>query len=110
MPPSLTSIGHRRQLLTQRPRAWTPPQRSAGPKNGNDTTRLGSSGGAVALRSWRPGDIPAPGDYDGDGTTDVAVFRPSNGVWFVNDIANTPWGTSGNVPLPQPPAGLAALP
>jgi hypothetical protein len=24
-----------------------------------------------------------PGDYDGDGKTDVAIFRPSSGVWYV---------------------------
>ena len=27
-------------------------------------------------------DIAVPGDYDGDGITDYAVFR--NGTWFVN--------------------------
>ena len=29
------------------------------------------------------GDVAVPGDYDGDGRTDFAVYRPSTGVWFV---------------------------
>ena len=45
-----------------------------------------------------------PGDYDGNGTTDIAVFRPSEGVWYVRDQA--PYlqsgATSCDIPLPLP--------
>ena len=29
------------------------------------------------------GDVPAPGDYDGVGETEAAVYRPSTGQWLV---------------------------
>jgi hypothetical protein len=40
------------------------------------------------------------GDYDGDGVTDVAVFRPSNGRWYVLGRPAVSWGLSGDVPVP----------
>jgi hypothetical protein len=45
-----------------------------------------------------------PEDYDGDGQTDYAVFRPSTGVWWINrSTAGTliaAWGTNGDIPVP----------
>jgi Tol biopolymer transport system component len=42
----------------------------------------------------------APADFDGDGDTDVSVFRPSTGTWFVRNGPVSSFGTSGDVPVP----------
>jgi hypothetical protein len=43
---------------------------------------------------------PVPGDYDGDGDTDIAVYRPSNGKWYVKSLAVFHWGAAGDIPVP----------
>ena len=51
------------------------------------------------------GDVPAPGDYDGDGKTDATVFRPTDSTWYVQrTTAGTLiqiFGISGDKPVPN---------
>ena len=41
-------------------------------------------------------------DFDGDGDTDVSIYRPSEGVWYVKDqLPYVQWGgQSGDIPVP----------
>jgi hypothetical protein len=45
---------------------------------------IDSPTGAYSVQFGAPGlDIPMPGDYDGDGRTDLVTYRPSVGVWSI---------------------------
>ena len=33
-------------------------------------------------------DIPVTGDWDGDGTTEIGVYRPSTGLWYLDSNGN----------------------
>ena len=48
-------------------------------------------------------DVPVPGDYNGDGKTEVAVFTPGEYSlwWVVGQPSFEMWGTIGDIPLAQ---------
>ena len=39
-------------------------------------------------------------DFNGDGTNDIAIFRPSTGLWAIRDGARVYFGGSGDEPMP----------
>ncbi len=47
-----------------------------------------------------PGPPPYITDYDGDGTSDIGIFRPSSGLWAIRGVTWTYWGGNGDIPVP----------
>ncbi len=38
-------------------------------------------------------------DFNGNGSSDASVFRPSNGRWYLRGIGSYVWGTVGDIPV-----------
>ena len=72
---------------------------------GGDEDGMAVAGLRGCVYSWgpaAPGSGPsAIGDYDGDGTSDPAVFRASEGLWKVRAVTRLYFGTSQDEPVPQ---------
>ena len=63
---------------------------------------------AVAMDDFIYGEPRAteshPGDFDGDGASDLTVFRPSSGEWFTfnsgsNTFSQVQFGQNGDIPI-----------
>jgi uncharacterized protein YkwD len=51
-------------------------------------------------RFGETGDVPVAADYNGDGSDDVAVYRPSSGMWYISTLGDFRFGEAGDVLVP----------
>lgn len=59
-------------------------------------------------------DIAVPGDYNGDGVSEIAAYRGSEGAWYISqgsaqNFTRIEWGTNGDVPVPADYDGDAKM-
>lgn len=64
-----------------------------------------STGGIASKVTYGTrGDIPVPGHYAGSAANHyadtIAVFRPSDGRWYLRGLGSVPFGARGDIPMP----------
>ena len=79
--------------------------------NGNETLNTCKIDKCAGFSVYQSGDVPVAGDWTGRGTTQLGLFRPSTGQWFLDRNANRTWngcnkdrcissfGQPGDVPI-----------
>lgn len=64
-----------------------------------------SDGSFQQILFGESGDWPVVADYDGDGQTNIAVYRPSTNTWYIRDSAGgyfaRSFGVAGDNPVPS---------
>jgi Divergent InlB B-repeat domain len=59
--------------------------------NGNGSLDRCSKDRCASLSVYRDGDLPVTGDWNGDGVTQVGLYRPSTGQWFLDRNGDRSW-------------------
>jgi hypothetical protein len=80
-------------------------------RNANGDFDRCKTDGCVNLRNYQTGDLPVVGDWSGAGISQIGLFRPSTGQWFLDRSGNRAWdgcrrdlcietfGSAGDLPV-----------
>ncbi|HPQ66803.1 MAG TPA: hypothetical protein PLI51_08765, partial [bacterium] len=70
--------------------------------SGSGSLAVCGAAGSVFLRGAdvTPPRYPPAADFDGDGTSDIALYRPSTGAWLVRSTTRAFFGDPSDLPVP----------
>jgi hypothetical protein len=87
--------------------------------NGNETLETCKVDKCYALSVYQKGDVPLVGDWKGNGTSQLGLYRPKTGQWFLDRNGNRIWnkckkdlcvnsfGSPGDIPVSGDWSGTA---
>ncbi len=85
--------------MTPTPTPSPTPMATATPSPSPTPTPLATPTPSPLPTPHSPLSIIASGDYNGDGTSEIAVFRPSSGLWAVRGLGRVYFGAPGDLPV-----------
>lgn len=94
--PTPTPVAPPPATVTPTPTPFAPPPATATPTPDQSATTPTSSPTPTPARR-----IPWIHDFNGDGTSDIAVFRESSGLWAIREISQIYFGQNGDLPRPS---------
>jgi len=89
----------------------TPTPSASPPPSRTPTPSVSPTPSATPSSSPPPSPAARPavlGDYSGDGTSDIALFRSSSGLWLIRGLTRAYFGSLTDKPVPQDYSGNGA--
>lgn len=64
----------------------------------SNSATAGTAIKTTSVQWGQGGDVPVAANYGGDARRELAVWRPSNGTWYIRGVGNYQWGVKTDLP------------